>query len=906
MIQRLPFAAWLLSALLLVSCTAWEFGTPEPAGTTLRTLSVLSAPASKSILPETQTFETQIHEVCFAVYGAADGLLAGTSYVQGPETTLRLLCGKNYRVYALVNMGDQRNALPLRENGLRSFRYELGDFSALAAKGMPMTGDSTLYDGEESVGIPLRKLLAKVTFRVDHSGLTGGLEGAGLRHESVHIHQAARALYPFMSPYSMALTTDDIQTGESDYSLFQEDRAYDLLSEDLVFYVPENAQGALLENNSDPMEKVPARLGMDVARRCTYLEFQAVKNGAEDGVSGDVSFRFFLGADTTSDFDIIGNNNYDVALFLSWESLFLQGTWKVTRGEDWEDGRVLALTDSTATAPSCIYLPASGPAQRLDIQFRRGNSARVLGARDEDEYPFGWTLYLDGEPTSASSGTLSSGTTWQYFSSEAEEYLLLTPPVRLSEGETHHIQLKTVDGQMASENLQVEVLPHLEIGFAGSSFRHIAQRGRLQVSNGPEGAHYTWTLSDPRGVAALTQEETGTALLEYHDAGGVTVSVRCQETRQQGSQRLGADQLYMKHNAALYYAWPDGAPIINYNNEPLELYFFSDSKCQRRLQVQKTYEETATGDDLARDLVETYLYPVFTIKNATFLGVVNHELCAVRLKNGSKTYNLSGGKMSEVSIDAAASGVTCTSGSVDVFSVNPYSNFLTETALSPIEDYGLAVPYQAPQAEEDRMAEMPDLRSNRKSVYVKIDGTEAEEGFQNAFSLRGSRITYNFSQVPALTEHRGGSVTLHACLENRHSGERVYSPSFARFDCYVRAVAVARLMPLGSHEADIRVEIAGDYASTPFTALDGKALFDSSLAAGGTFSWNGTTFTVSTYNAPAAVGETLFHLIANREVDWSAFQEAKLPGLRLAGSEAKSYTFDTYYTLSVLDRWLDD
>ena len=533
-------------------------------------------------------------------------------------------------------------------------------------------------------------------------------------------------------------------------------------------------------------------------------------------------------------------------------------------------------------------------------------SGTLASSRDEAEYPFGWTLYLDGEPTSASSGTLSSGTSWQYCSSDTEEYLLLTPPARLSEGAMHQLQLKTVDGHMASENLQVEVLPHLEIGFAGSAFRHIAQRGRLQVTNGLEGAHYSWQISDPHGVAALTEEETGTALLEYHDAGRVTVSVRCQETRQQGSERFGADQLYVKQNAALFYAWPDGAPIINYLDKPLELWFYSDSKCQQRLQVQSTYEETATGEELARDLVERYLYPVFTIKNATFLGVVDGELCAVRLKNGSKTYNLSGGMMSEVYIDAAATGTTNMSGSVDVFSVNPYSNFLTETALSPIEDYGLAVPYQTPLPEEDRTVNMPSLNSNRKSVYVKIDGVEAEEGFQEAFHLRGSRVSYNFTQVPSLTEHRGGSVTLHACLENRHSGERVYSPSFARLDCHVRAVAVARLVTQSSHEADIRVEIAGAYASTPFTALDGKALFDSSLAAGGTFSWNGTTFSVTSYNAPAAVGETLFHLIANRSVDWSSFQEAKLPGLRLAGSEAESYSFDSYYTLSVLDRWLDD
>ena len=894
-----------LALLLAGACQHLEKESPA-SGTSLRTLYVRAGPATKSVLPETVAFETGIHEVTFAIYGAAEGLLCGSAHAAADSASLRLLSGKDYHVYALVNMGDMRSLLPVRETGMETLRYDMGSFASLATKGMPMAGMERLENGEASLTIPLRRLMAKVTFRVDHSALTEGVEQAGIRHARAVVQQAARALYPFMKNGSMALSsTYDIQEEEADNAYFPAEKAFDLLSEDLVFYIPENAQGALLENNQDPMEKVPARLGMDVARRCTYLEFQAVKDGTLDGVSGNISFRFYLGADTTTDFNILGNATYDVSLFLSWDTLFLEGSWKVKRGDDWADQRVLALTDSTATAPSQVSLPAGSDAQRIDIQFHRGESARVLGARDIP-YPYGWTLYVDGASTTDDDGTLDDGTTWSYTCTETEEYLTLTPPLSVREIQTHNIQLKTTDGQVSSENLLVEVLPKLSFSLEEAPV-YIGQRGRIRVADGPVGGTYTWTVGADSVNVGLKPKADGSALLEYRGVGKISVRARCQQTGQIAIRTFTPQKIYLHFNAEKCFAWPDGSPIKTLTEVPVEPWYSSDNGGSRKLKVQRFYREMAIGDSLARDLFDRYIHPVFTLKNDEMLNVVDGAVCAVRLTVDNRHYVLDRAVMlTQILSDGATPGVVPVTP-LTAYTYNPFNHYTREEELDAVDDYGLAAPYLTPEAEAARTVTMPVLKTLNKGVWAKINDKAAEQAFQDVFSLDDRTVSYNFSTVPSLTRHRGGSVTLCAYMDNIHSLERLYSPSFARFDCYVHAAGLARLVPVSAREANVVADIAGDYAPTPFASLSEDSLFDTSYRNGDSFTTGGTTFSVSGYQGPVGPGETLYHLSASRSTNWTLLQETILPGLLPADPEVTdTYTFDTYYLLHVLDRWMQD
>lgn len=897
-----------LTALLMLgaACQQVKEETPE-TGTCLRTLSVRTGPATRSILPETAAFETTVNEVTFAVYGIGSGLLCGSAYAKSDTVTIRLLSGKDYRVYALANMGDLRNRLPARESGLQSVRYDIGDFASLATKGMPMAGDGHLEKGQKGLSVPLRKLLAKVTFRVDHSALTDGVEQAGIRHTRVLVRQAARALYPLMTPGSMALSAaNDIQDQEADNAYFPAEKAFDLLSEDVVFYVPENAQGALLQNNRDPMEKVPARLGMDVARRCTYLEFQAVKDGALDGVSGDISFRFYLGADTTTDFSVLGNTTYDVSLFLSWDKLFLEGSWKVTRGDDWADGRVLALTDSTATAPAQICLPSGSDAQRMDIQFHRGEGGRVLGARDIASYPYGWTLYVDGESTTEDAGILDDGTAWSYTCTGTEEYLTLTPPNKVREALTHRIQLKTTDGQVCSEDLLVEVLPQLTFSLDEAPV-YVGQRGRIRVADGPEGGTYSWTAESYTGESSLEGNADGSAVLEFRGLGSIHVKVRCHQTGQIASQSFYPSKIHMHFKGEKCYAWPDGSPLKTSGEVTMLPWYSADKDGDWKLTVQNSYRELAIGDSLALDLYENYLYPVFTLKNYEMLNVVDRAVCAVRLTVGNQHYVVDRCVMlSQVLYTGATSGIVSVTP-LTAYTYICFNHFTREQELDAVDDYGLTVPYLTPETEEDRTVTMPVLKTLNKGVWAKIKDKNAEQGFQEAFTLDDRTVSYNFTTVPSLTRHKGGSVTLHADVQNIHSGEHIYSPSFARFDCFVHAAGLARLVPASAREADVVADIAGDYGPTPFANLDENPLFDSSLRNGDRFTVGATTYTVSGYEGPVCPGGTLYHLSASRNADWKALQDTKLPGLLPADPEVTDqYTFDTYYILHVLDRWMQD
>ena len=90
--------------------------------------------------------------------------------------------------------------------------------------------------------------------------------------------------------------------------------------------------------------------GKDYSRLCTYVELNARRENTGQGYSGDVMYRFYLGDDDVSDFSVTGNCMYDIILDLTEEGLHLD-SWKVTRGDDWQDTRVLSFLND----PYVVY-----------------------------------------------------------------------------------------------------------------------------------------------------------------------------------------------------------------------------------------------------------------------------------------------------------------------------------------------------------------------------------------------------------------------------------------------------------------------------------------------------------------------------------------------------------------------
>ena len=271
-----------------------------------------------------------------------DGLLCGQLYsaYDGGALGMTLVLGHEYNIYALANTGAAFDAPP-QESGLGSCSISV-DYDAIGSAGIPMSGSETFCPvrAGDSVALPMKRLFAKLVFDAERS--PGG--GAEFAFTAVAVRQAAARIFPFAKK-SRALSTSDVSDGDC---LDAADISAVNAGEAAVFYIPENMQGTLLEDNDDPWKKIPSKIGSD-SNLCTYLEVRSDFSGYSE--TGSVTFRFYLGGDNCTNFDIQRNTSYHVTL-LPGEDPGSISSWKVNA--DLETNTELSFVKTDASGDDYV------------------------------------------------------------------------------------------------------------------------------------------------------------------------------------------------------------------------------------------------------------------------------------------------------------------------------------------------------------------------------------------------------------------------------------------------------------------------------------------------------------------------------------------------------------------------
>ena len=304
----------VFTVILLASCCREE---PE---TFFRTAEIdFSGIPTRSLLTGAD-IETKKTEITLAAYGE-DGLLANSRHFTTnlESLTLELESGRNYTIYALVNMGDQLEVIPRSENELSTLTYRIPSYSegsrSLASRGIPMAGKLS-YPGAGTT-IPVERLLAKVIVQIS-------CEWPGAAIRSAKVCQLNRVLRPFSEA-----------TMEEDWDQQEFHEGTGTASGTFVFYVPENRQG-VIEGIRTSREKSPD--GNDTVRarkdRLTYLETTVEGTGV---YAGTIIYRSYLGRNAVSDFDIRRNARY------SWTIRYLKDGLQYN---DWKHDNDLIDTQS--------------------------------------------------------------------------------------------------------------------------------------------------------------------------------------------------------------------------------------------------------------------------------------------------------------------------------------------------------------------------------------------------------------------------------------------------------------------------------------------------------------------------------------------------------------------------------
>lgn len=264
---------------------------------------------------------------------------------------------------AAVNLLDALGAsFPVEESALEAMVYRLdgGDlgggfrretFPDVAVCGIPyalvrkkVNTASLVGSGQ---GLPdadhCSRLFCKVTVRIDH----GAFDGSGAHpdffvNSHLYLRQANARLQPFSTEPQKAVEAADVLV-QSDYDPDMQSTNASVTT--FSFYVPENMQGELLAGNTESRlktrEELISRNLSSVERYLTYVEFCGRLDASAGGYGGDVTYRFYLGGNNCSNFDLERGREYKVSLSFQVGSIF-DSDWRVE--PTLTDSRAFALT----------------------------------------------------------------------------------------------------------------------------------------------------------------------------------------------------------------------------------------------------------------------------------------------------------------------------------------------------------------------------------------------------------------------------------------------------------------------------------------------------------------------------------------------------------------------------------
>ena len=496
--------------------------------------------STKSVITD-PTFESGIKSVLVLVVGS-DGhwKKAYATTVGGlKQLTIRADGVTSYTVYAFANMGDV--TIPTGTGGeIRPdlFAYTLPDsFSGLNSTGLPMAGSiavpaaTVVPNGVTNITVPLNRLLSKVVVTIDKGGmLSGASDGFALAGGSLKVCQVAKVVRPFAAAADRrAQSTSEVYSTEnSDYYNFTlTDKNY-LVNENIVLYIAENRQGN--GSGSSQAGKTPATGRENLV---TYLEYTAAKDGASDGVSGNMTYRVYLGENVTNNFDVIGDKVYRATLNLSWLGMW-EGPWRVT-SSGWADTRALVISKAANSAVPMGTGNTKAGAEKVRKTtptafymnfFPNGTGASVShGRKNLESWPYGWKIFVDGVALpSGTSGVIKNASNqdfiaWNY--NAVDDCLSMeTVPGAPSSPDIHTIQFKTLDGLKSSEVEYFVTSVPFEFRWAGNlTPNHVAQKNIISALDAD--TH----LVDGTGVFHLKSAYADCISLTDNNDGTATVSL---------------------------------------------------------------------------------------------------------------------------------------------------------------------------------------------------------------------------------------------------------------------------------------------------------------------------------------------------------------------------------------------
>lgn len=376
-------AAFILGASVLTGCVQKEDGgydvveNAESAKQMVRFKFDLAdiAAQTKSSYVTTAT-EGKVNNISVFIFDGSSLYYSGYAVTSG-SITVPMDSGTTYDAYAFVNMGDLTSSITSLSQ-LQNYKYNIT--STNLTGGLPMYGTTQIEvtASTREAAVPVKRLVGRYELRFSDENLS---DGASITVRSVQVKNMASSVSPYMTDY---VATGVVANG--DYSSSSD--IDDINGGDGVFYyVAENLQG-VEPGIGAPKDKIPSYSFTSVnPDRATYLEVKC--DYSKGGAEADVTYRLFLGENSTTDFNIRRNTSYIITL--APQNLNIDESW-------WKCEPDLSYD----------YIIKITPASQ---SVKAGHTASYTATREK--YLFGeYQMGLDEDITDVAEWSVASGSTY--------------------------------------------------------------------------------------------------------------------------------------------------------------------------------------------------------------------------------------------------------------------------------------------------------------------------------------------------------------------------------------------------------------------------------------------------------------------------------------------------------------
>lgn len=316
-LYRKSIAAILFCSSLFTGCVENEnIGTQDKMEPDCRMVQISAstgheAAGTKSSYVTAAT-ESKVYDMSVFIFDGSSLYYSGYSSNSG-NMTIPMYAGKTYSAHVFVNMGDLRSEIGSIDQ-LRDYKYSVTATNMTGSLPMYGRSDLSVTASTQDASIPVQRLVGRYELRISKANLS---DGVSLKVNSVRVRNMASSICPFSSEY---VATGTVSDGDCSSS---EDIASLNAGGAVLYYVAENLQGRE-PGIKDPRDKIPTYAFSNVnPDKATYLEIKGCFR--KEGNDIDVTYRFFLGGNSTDDFNIRRNTNYIVTL----------APYDLNNGNDW-------------------------------------------------------------------------------------------------------------------------------------------------------------------------------------------------------------------------------------------------------------------------------------------------------------------------------------------------------------------------------------------------------------------------------------------------------------------------------------------------------------------------------------------------------------------------------------------